>query len=430
MQPRGDAPASVIDLGLLRDEPDLGREPPRGGRSIRWPGPAGRRWALAGYLVLVLVGVGGAAPPHPLLSLVRSWPPGSAALYTVGGDQLFVMNEVPDSTLSRYDLPGGRLRWSVPAAAAQLYAAWSVGGATVVMSQSLDGACCQFTAYRSADGEVRWSSRGGPSDIDAANHLLALSQPSSSQVVDMATGRVLWQGADSAASFLPWPGQILVTRYREGIVERRDLGTGEALASGRVFPPGKTLWALTTVDDQLIVSYADDNRNGTVAAYDADTLTQRWRRYGVRTEGVDPCGPVICLRTGSGMEAIDPGTGAARWRGADWAGQALAGRLLVFDLGADELRPVAVADPLTGRVLLDLHPWRVMNLTAQPGSDLLLSWAAVDKGRTPVAVADLNRLSLQVIGVIPDKVSDCQRGDTVLACRTPDGGLKLWALRR
>lgn len=432
MESRGDVPPPLIDLGLARNEPELGREPPRGRRWIRWSVPARRRWAVAGCLVLVLVAVGRAAPPWPVLSPVRSWSPEGAAGYLLDGDRLFVMSQGPDSTLSMYDLPGGGLRWSVPMSAptAQLFAAWWVGDTAVVMTQPPDGSCCQLTAYRGRDGEVRWSRQGAPTDIDAADHLLALSLPSSTEVVDMATGRVLWQDADSAVSFLPWPGQILVTRYRDGTVERRDLGTGEVLASGRVFPPEKTFMASTTVDGKLIVSYAGDGRDGTVAAYDVDTLTPRWKRHGSPADWVDPCGPVICLRGGGAMQAVDPATGAARWRTAEWAGQEWAGRVLLFAAGPDEPQPVAVVDPLTGRVLLDLRAWRMMSLTARPGSDLLLRSASAGKGRTALAVADLTRLSLRVVGVIPGKVSECQRDGGILACRTTDGGLQVWSLRR
>jgi PQQ-like domain len=432
MESRGDAPAPVIDLGLVRDEPELGPEPPRGGRWIRWSVAARRRCALAGCLLLVLVAAGGAEPPWPLLSPVRSWSPGTAAGYTLDGDRLFVMSQGPDSTLSMYDLPGGGLRWSVPMStpAAQLYAAWRVGGAAVVMTQPPDGSCCHFTAYGEADGEVRWSRQGAPTDIDAANHLLALNVPLSTQVVEMASGQVLWQGAESDVSFLPWPGQILVTTYRDGTVERRDVGTGQVLARRPLFPPEKTLTGLTTVDGQVIVSYASDSRNGTVAAYDVDTLTPRWRRYGSRADWVDSCGPVICLRSGGAMEALDPATGAARWRATEWAGQEWAGRILLFAAGPEEPQPVAVADPLTGRVLLDLRAWRMMSLTAPPGPDLLLRGASAGKGRTALAVADLTRLSLRVVGVIPGEVSDCQRAGAILACRTPDQGLQVWALRR
>jgi hypothetical protein len=429
MEPRGDAPAQLIDLGLVRHESDLGREPPRRGRSFRWSVAARRRWALAGCLVLVLVAVAGAAAPQRPLSLIRSWVPGSAASYAVDGDQLFVVSALPDPTLSVYDLPGGRLRWSVPVTAAQLFGAWQVDGAAVVLTQPPDGSCCQFTAYGGDNGEVRWSVSGTPIDIDVGNRLVALNLPTSILVVDLASGRVLWQGADAEVTFLPWPGQILVTTYRDGIVERRDLGTGEVLARGLVFPPEKTLMGSTTVDGQLIVSYASDSRNGTVAAYDLDTLTPRWRRYGSQTEAVEPCGPVICLRADGTTEALDPSTGAARWRNAGWYGQEQAGRLILITVGVDELRPVAVADPMTGRILLDLRAWR-MSLSAQPGSELLLRGASADHGRTAVAVADLTRLSLKVVGVIPGKVSDCQRGGAVLACRTPDGGLQLWALRQ
>ncbi len=431
MEPRRDVPASVIDLGLMRDQPDPGREPPRGGRSIRWSVPA-RRWALACCLVLILVAVGGAAAPWPSLSLISSWPPESAAGYMLDDGELFVLSQGPDSTLSTYDLPAGRLRWSVPvlAPAAQLFAAWRAGGSVVVMTQPPDGSCCDLIAYGEADGELRWSRQGAPTDIDAANHLVALSLPTSTQVVDLATGRVLWQGIDSVVSFLPWPDQILVTTYRDGNVERRDLRTGHVLARGPVFPPDKTLMSSTTVDGQLIVSYASDSRDGTVAAYDVDTLALRWRRYGYRTEGVAPCGPVICLVAGGAMEAVDPGTGAARWRATDWAGQEWDGRLLVFAVRQGELRPVAATDPLTGRTLLDLRAWRMMDLAAPPGSDLLLRGASADKGRTALAVADLGRLSLRVVGVIPGEVRDCQRAGASLACRTPDGGLQVWALRR
>jgi hypothetical protein len=409
----------VIDLGLSRDVPERPR-PPSGGRPLR-------RWLSAGCLVLVLAAATGAAAPRALLSLVRSWPVESIG-HLIEEDQLFVLTVQPRLALSAYHLPGGSLSWSVPVTAEQLYAVWRAGDAVVVLTKSPQEVCCRLTAFGRDAGEVRWSRLGEPVDIDVGNRLVALREDGSTQVVEMGSGRAVWQGPESqAVTFLRQPRQILT--YTDGYAERRDLGTGQVLARGQVYPPDKWLTADAIVDSKLIVSYASDFRNSTVAAYDVETLTPLWRRSGYQADGLEPCGPVLCLRAGRGVEVVDPGTGAARWRVGEWYAQAQADRLLVFASDLEQLRPVGVVDPLTGRSLLDLRPWR-MTFSVRPYPDLVLTTAPARDRWTTVATADLARLTIRVVGVIPGQVSECQRGEAVLACRNLTDGLQLWALRR
>jgi outer membrane protein assembly factor BamB len=386
-----------------------------------------RRWLFAGCLVLVLAAVTGAAAPRALLSLVRSWPVESAG-HIIEEDQLFVLTVLPELALSAYHLPDGRLSWSVPVTAGELYGAWQAGDAVVVLTKTPQESCCRLTAIARDDGEVRWSRLGEPVAIDVGNRLVALRDGFSTQVVEMGSGRVLWQGADSqVVTFGPQARQILT--YLDGYAERRDLSTGKVLAGGQVHPPDKTLTANTIVDSKLIVSYASEFRNGTVAAYDVDTLAPLWQRSGYQADGVEPCGPVLCLRAGRGVEVVDPRTGVAQWRVEDWYAQAQGGRLLVFASDLEQLRPVGVVDPLTGRSLLDLRPWR-MTFSIRPYPDLVLTTKPARDRWTTVAIVDLTRLTIRVVGVIPGQVSECQRGEAVLVCRNQTDGLQLWALRR
>jgi PQQ-like domain len=418
----------MIDLGLVRDVPDVDSVRPDGGQSRFSSVTARQRWGFAGCLVLVLLAVAGAAPPPRSLYLVDHQPRGPAIHYQFVDDQLFVMTDGEESRLSSYHLSDGRLLWSVPAAGdVWVGATGSRGGVLLVLTDTPGRDCCQVTAYDRRDGRVHWSGQVNPVGFDLDAGMLAIAIGFSKQVIDLASGRVLWQG-EALMIALSGPRDVLVMRS-DGTTERRDLRSGEVKATGRTHAPGDWAPQFAIVDGQLIVANSGDPASSTISAYDVDSLALAWRRDGEPVDGAASCGPVICL-SGSGVEAVDPHTGVLRWRADGWYGLERAGRLVALAPQESVLNQgVGVVDPQTGQILLDLRMWTV-NFPAGRGSELVLTRTSAAAGRTTVAVLDLARLTIEVVGALPSYVSNCQAGPANIACQTGDGKLQLWAYRR
>jgi PQQ-like domain len=429
VSPSGEAPEAVIDLGLERDVPDLQRARPGRGR-FGLPSPTVRkRWAIAGCLALVLLAVAGAAPPRPSLFLADHQPQGIPVHYQFVEDRLFVMTGGEESTLSSYHLPDGRLLWSVPAAG-DVWAggSGSAGGVVLVLTDSPGRDCCQITAYDLRDGRVRWSGQAVPVAFDVDAGLLAIAIGFSKQVVDLTSGRILWQG-EALTVALSGPRDILVM-HDDGTTERRDVRSGDVKATGRTHAPGDRVPQFAIVDGHLIVADGGDPQKSAISSYDVDTLALTWRRTSEPLDGAAPCGPVLCLVDGLGVQAVDPRTGVLRWRADGWFGWQRAGRLVAITQETPLVtRGVGVIDPRTGRILLDLRMWTV-SFPSGRESQLVLTRTSAVVGRTTVAVLDLARLAIEVVGVLPSYVSNCQSGIAAVACQTEKGNLQLWAYRR
>lgn len=416
-----DAPA-VIDLGLDRDAPAPKRPP-----GHLWSPPVRRRWALAGCLALILATVAGANPPPPALVLVDPAPPSRTTGFSLVGDELYVMTGGRESRLFVYDLPDGRMRWSTPASPADIVQTWRTGDTTLVLSQQTRNSCCELAAYGSADGELRWARSGSVVGIGTEDELVVLAASGATQVVDIGTGRILWQVGEPVAWQGTGPGYLLLI-YPGGVAERRELRTGAVQVTGRIYEPSDQLGALDIVGGRLVVEYRRDYQLSTVTAYDVDDFDLAWTRSGLQVDGLVGCGLVVCLHTSGGLQAVEPGTGQVSWFEDGWYGLELGQRLLAVTTGLREPRVVSLVDPWTGSVLLDLRSWQV-HLDDGGGTRLVLTRTPAGTARTTVALADLETLSVQVLGVIPGRATECQAGAKNLACRTADGRFQLWAYR-
>jgi hypothetical protein len=85
-------------------------------------------------------------------------------------------------------------------------------------------------------------------------------------------------------------------------------------------------------------------------------------------------------------------------------------------------------DPASGRVLADLHRWRL--LAGLAGPDQLLVTRMVDGGaRTIVAVAGPRNRQPRPLADLPPGTGDCQAAPGRLICRSTAGELNVWAYR-
>jgi len=414
----------VIDLGLDRDSNGPARRPPDG-RRFRWPRASRTRWAFAACLALVLLTVGEARQPLPSLPLVESQPPGSALGYGLIDGELFVTTGGEEPSLSVYRARDGRLLRSLPVTGNWVGAHRLSGGLVLLVTQPFWGRCCQVTAYDRIARQVRWSRQGDQVTVDVIDGLLAMAVDASTQVINVRSGQVVWQGGRS--TFAGFAGSYLLLIRPDGIAERRNLRTGAVQVAARIHPAGDHLVASAIVAGQLVIVHRDEYSGSKVSAYDVDDLDLAWTRN-APAEGLIRCGPMICLHL-AGLEAVEPQIGAVAWHEIEWSGLELGGQLIALTPDPDELRAVGVVDALTGSIVLDLRSWQV-HPSVDPASPLVLTRASANADGTTVALVDLADLTIQVVGMVPDRVSGCQAGTTTLACRAADGGLRLWAYRR
>lgn len=314
----------MIDLGLL-PAADAEREPPAPAR------PAGRHWtphhsywaAALAALLLLLTGASAAQPPP--------WP-------------------VPHFTLAARALTGG---------------IFLTEDILLVAEQSSDR-LLDFTAYRLADGAALWQAHGTDGYVWQGVPVLwrdGRDRTFQTNVLDLATGRVVWQGdgglaattadrlvlvrdptqqAPGDADEVRWPplllevvdratGEVvlrldqvrqwavseppagpatLITAAAGRPVTSYDLATGEPLAASPAVELGPD-GALTAAGDVLLVQPREAEPD--YVAYDARTLTPRWRGD-PRTQiwSIESCGPVLCTFDGR-LAAVDPATGEPVW---------------------------------------------------------------------------------------------------------------------
>jgi hypothetical protein len=120
------------------------------------------------------------------------------------------------------------------------------------------------------------------------------------------------------------------------------------------------------------------------------------------------CGTLLCVSLRTGMMAVDPATGKARWSSPRWTGGADG---LVGTADGDILR----LDPETGRVLADVGP-------GYPVGDLILR---SERNATWLLEWRTGRLR----GMIPDPTQIvCSRAGGYLACQGGDARVRVWEL--
>ncbi len=237
-----------------------------------------------------------------------------------------------------------------------------------------------------------------------------------------AGGQMIVRDAQDRADF---PERIYTLRP-DGLIETWDTGTGRSAGTTRTTVPVDGRTQFWSAGGLLLVGHPDI---GTVG-YDGRDLTERWRAVPGLEENTYPyaCGIVICL-TGrpGGLAAIDPATGRDLWRNDFWAfTQPIGDRLLV---GVDDLidPELAVLDPMTGRIVADVGPWRSGGSGPEPGT----AW--VYRIRSPdyqmrYGVLELATGKVRVLGIAERIAGDCRFVTGVLVCRRLDSSVGVWRL--
>ncbi|MEV4489776.1 PQQ-binding-like beta-propeller repeat protein [Micromonospora coxensis] len=427
---------ALIDLGDVREEPvaDPDDRPPRA---------VGRPARIVAVLLVVLLTLAGAAPPdRPAFFTVPATPTTSAFLH---GDRLFLVAPTEGSTgeVTAYAVPArgrGRLtplwRASLPLPLGGASAsAYVVGDVVVVSADVSREGTSRSHAFDVATGRPRWNLPGGLASTSEPLLLYSGDGQGAGTVsaVDPATGRVRWSvpTLPEATSFRFRPDGLdrIVLSPSAGPVEVWDARSGRRLASRDLRPDGLSVWQRAQpVGDLLLVAR---HQAALVTAYGLGELDRRWEiRLGL-VGYFESCGPLICAhgQTG-GITALDPATGATRWRVTRWAGVLTEqdGRLLVSGPGSGSQESFAILDTATGRLVADLGTWDLIGWEPPDGRLLAVRPAGTERlvlGDVDVAGGRADRLDM-LTGVS----GNCRAGRELLVCRMLAGEYGVWRLDR
>jgi outer membrane protein assembly factor BamB len=366
--------------------------------------------------------------------------------YTLVGDTLYAAST--RGVLEAYALPGGELRWT---SAVEVHGPFypSRIGDLVLVTTAADA--WQTVAVDATTGSVRWHRRGTPIFTDPATGTVVLIEPpnpvegapdpelGSLSSVGLADGQRRWSfpAAEARIRMTPVYGTVAgeptqIVGLLHGTAtgpQLFDLATGHDTPVPPVGQPGPLRYGegayLAVVGELLVVADA----NPTVAAlraYDRATMRPRWFTMpGEFVNSVDGCGPWLCATTRDETVAVDPATGAVRWR-VDWFAvrPGDGDRSLAFRLRATGPLGVAVLRTSTGQPLLTVDDWRPLMLAFTHRLPLL---RRAGDGRVELAVLDVDRGSGHRLGELRTTVSDpCDADLTYVVCRTAPGQLQVW----
>lgn len=309
---------SQIDLGVYRFDPDSGPEgcdPP--GRS--WPEwrrlrrVPPRRW-LAALLVPVLLFTVDSVPRQP--SLVPLWEAPSQ-LIASGATGYGLVPSGDGATIAAYRLADGEVRWKYRAPGVGWAGLSLVGDTLLVSNWSL----ASVVALDAATGQERWwrEDRFGftvaerwlfltVSDGVAGGDIEILGDdvPYEVAMVDTRTGEAAWTGRwDPSEEALYEVTGYLLTSQPSGRLTRYDPATGGVLAAAET---GRGRPRIVTVVDDLVMITDPAG----VAAYELETLRERWRLDAVDGWAA-ACGTLVCAYGDRTLHGLDPQTGEARW---------------------------------------------------------------------------------------------------------------------
>lgn len=442
--------AVVIDLG------EVGRTPPAGPPPGRpRPGRRPARTLAAALLLAAVLATVAAAAPLPAVAEPVHLEASNAVQLVLDGDLLVVVdqqgrrNRGGGHTIAAYELPGGDLRWRVPAP--------DHGGGRLrpepvnvliagdlLLVGYLGTAGVRTVALDTGDGSVRWTADGVPQGValDGAPVLRgtvteagsgadeALLGGSAVQVLEPASGRVRWRTAVSGfvdVVFRVEDGRLAdVAEIESGRQVRvRDVRTGQVRSSAAapelLLLPGQ-VWVVA----DLLVAATDD----TLTAFELETLAPRWSVAVPPVSSITACGSLLCVSHASGgAHGRDPVDGAARWVNDDWYSNQVFGRYLLVAPGRLDGLPSArrlVADPAIGALLSPgSEQWHPL---VPDGDGWLGLW--FDQDRTQVWVARIGPGTSppQMLRHIRDSIHQCWSSTVALVCRRADGGLGVWAL--
>ncbi|WP_435152753.1 PQQ-binding-like beta-propeller repeat protein [Micromonospora aurantiaca (nom. illeg.)] len=409
---------TVIDLGELRDDAPPGPAP-------RPPHAVGRPFRLLVVLLVALLTLTAATPPRRPVEWTLPGGLGSAVF--VSGDVVYVVR--PDRAgagggreLLAYR--GGRERWRSPLpGVGTAVSVWEQDGRVIVAGRGVGDTDWQTVAYDAATGADVWRRPGIAFAVGRVLLIQSAGADTTTSIggLDPADGRTVWTAPMTGALGFdaePAGPARMVSSPARGETVVVDVRTGARLVARDLSPARPPTQRRLQIVRGLLLEFRDGD--GTIEAYDLDTLRPRWTAVRKLVGHVESCGTLLCaVGPAGGMTALDPATGAVRWSVDRWAGVAAerGGRLLVGvpDTGIDD--GLAVLDQDDGRLIADLGGWRPVP-QHEPGGPLLAT-RPLGGGRRLLAEVGLSGDSPSIRGTLTG--TDCTTGVTLLVCRRPGG---------
>lgn len=442
---------TVIELGLVTDG---GNPPPEPARRPLRHGDLRRVLVAAVAALCVLTVTGSARPeqhgPRQLWSVPFRE---GGDVFTVAGGTVYVLNTSGNSTLRAYGLHTGAALWS----STELGDATWVGSIesgvmllpaadTTVQFEDEHGSdgFRQFTretvAVDAATGRQLWR-RAGEFSVTTGGRVLLIewnadgSAARTVHVIDLRDGAPVWSrpagGVETwvARGTLTGDTDRLLTVTPEGRVAVYDLADGHPVTTGRVpwkgENPGDDSYTNVSVEGHTFYLESVDRGQGTLTAYDTETLHEKWHTGARSYGGFYPCGAVLCVNDVEGTTGYDRDTGEMRWRtpGSTNGIPLRDGRLVVAD-DANGSRH-SLIDGATGRRVADLgHASLVWDFSSPEDTPYLLNHTREPAGLMSVAELDQRSGEVFVRGTIEPVLDySCQNTGDVLVCVTPQGRL-------
>ncbi|MEU8656760.1 PQQ-binding-like beta-propeller repeat protein [Actinoplanes philippinensis] len=415
--------------------------------------PLPYRWILGllTALLVVLLG-GGGPPPQP--------PPGPVVLPITLGDgirtgdgRLYVIGQAePIGTVIRtyaiqaYDLPAvtpaGVYRVTV---SGDVFSVVDAGdGLLLVSYNDNESATLGLMAVRPGGGAPVWRRAANLFGI-SADHAMALVQEESLpgrpenhnvwRALDPRTGQVRWsveQPVDGQLTMAPgfysagFPPRFYVV-HGDGRVVTHDALTGAPVGGVRLPRPLAEDSVIWVAGGLLLAGYGDDE----TIAYDALTLTERWRADGgiLPEEGyAQSCEPMVCVAAiVQGLTGFDPATGRRLWRSAGYdSSEVIDGHVLIARASQSE-PALAVLDPSTGRTTEVPGFWTSGGPGPSPGTAWVYRLQAVGY-ELRYGVLDLATGRVRLLGHAEWITGDCRFTTGVLICRRADSTVAVWRL--
>jgi outer membrane protein assembly factor BamB len=426
---------TLIDLGELTEP----THPPVTRRRA-----GGSRLGVAVVALVALLTLAGAAPPAGRVHAIVPAALGSDLFLTA--DRIFTVTPLPGVTdgsqeLLAYPRPERatvaphRLEplWRMPVPPGhRVYRVQSVAGDGVLVAMGREATGSSQTWRLDArTGQERWRVPG-IAMLDLPELALLRTYQDDAQnslrAVELATAREVWSVPLSAASIDYWQradGVIdsIVIATVDGAVEVLDPGTGRVrhrLAAPADGPAGyQQAWV---VDDLVMVV----RNSSTIAAHTVDGLARRWQVTVPTATYVTSCGPMLCAGVASGgVTALDPATGAVRWRTDDILDMVLVGGGNALAIARSSAELVTI-DLTTGKTLAGHGVWETLGRYEYAPQQLAVR-QVVDVGLV-LARLDPSGKPARRIDVLPGAGGDCQGRFDLVACRLFDGGYGIWRL--
>ncbi|MFI5494591.1 PQQ-binding-like beta-propeller repeat protein [Actinoplanes sp. NPDC051859] len=438
---------SVIELGLVTDHPEEPTEQPR--RPVRLADV--RRVLVAVVVALCVLGLTGSARPesHGLRQLWSvPFQEGSHTL-AMGPDLIYVLDSA-QSVLTAFGARDGEVRWSSKELGRASWVGPVESGVLLMPGADTqapmnDQGFRQFTTETvgvdAATGVVRWRLPGEFFPLGDGRVLLIDwnaegNTVTTLTVVQLSDGKRLWsqqgEGLESwmSGGISPSTGtDRLVTVDKQGKAQTHDLADGRIVARGKVPWMGQgqreDSYSNLSVDGHTLYLETVVREEGTLAAYDTETMRRKWQIEGRSYGGYFGCGPVLCINGTDGVAGYDRETGELRWTSpGQISGMPMGGTTILVANDTSEGSRQALVDGRTGRRFADLGTGVMVWDFRPPGrARLLLNRAWEPPGRTSVSEVDeTGQVFLR--GTVP-LVQDysCSSSGDLLVCLSADARL-------